>query len=171
MTLEVSIVGAATLKKVAARMASEGRKDLSREMGQALTRAAEPVRVSIAKEADEAMPSGGGYRSLLSRSLRHRISRRNGGQAAQVILATYADGTSERRDIKALNRGILRHPVFGRSRRVRSGSRAGTIMPNPWAVTSIRSGFHDRGTARAMDQAQAQLVEVIEDFAGRLASG
>ncbi len=169
MTLEVSIVGAATLKKVAAQMQAEGRKDLSREMGKALNQATQVVRVAIAEEADEVMPSEGGYRSLFSRSLRHRVSRRNGGQSAQLILATYADGTSERRDIKALNRGVLRHPVYGRSRRVKSGVRAGTIIPNPWAVTTIRAGFHTRGTAKAMDLAQAELTDVIENYAGRLA--
>jgi hypothetical protein len=71
----------------------------------------------------------------------------------------------------ALERGILRHPVFGRSRRLKLGTRAGTIIGNPWAVTTIRSGFHERGTANAMDAAQAALAEVVEDYAGRLAGG
>lgn len=171
MSLEVSIDGAATLKRVAAQMRDEGRKDLSKAMSKALSQAAEPVKREIAAEADKVMPSEGGYRSLLAKSLRWRMSRRAAGQVAQVVLRTYADGTSERRDIVALERGDLRHPVYGRSRRVKVGVRAGTIIRNPWAVTSIRPGFHERGTDNAMDEAQQALSEVVEDFAGRLAGG
>lgn len=171
MALEVSINGAATLHRVARQMLDEGRKDLSKEMSRALGKATEPVKAEIKDEANRVMPSEGGYRSLLTKSLRWRMSRRSAGQRAQVILTTYADGTSQRRDIVALERGILRHPVWGRSRRIKVGNRAGTIIGNPWSVTTIRSGFHERGTANAMDAAQAALVEVVEDFAGRLADG
>jgi hypothetical protein len=168
VALEVNINGAATLHRVAAQMRAEGRKDLSKSMSKALGQAVEPVKREIRQEAEKAMPSGGGYRSLLTQSLRWRMSRRNAGQQAQVILATYADGTSERRDIRALERGTLRHPVWGRSRKIKVGVRAGTIIGNPWAVTTIRSGFHERGTANAMDAAEQALAEVIEDYASRL---
>jgi hypothetical protein len=169
MALEVKITGAATFHQVAARMRAEGRKDLSRDMGAAIARAAEPVKVAITREAEKVMPNEGGYRELLTGSLKHRQSRRLAGQQAQVIIATYADGTKERRDIVALNKGNLRHPIFGRSYRYKVGARAGSIRRNGWAVTRIRAGFHDRGVAEAADLAQAQLIKVVEEFAGRLA--
>jgi hypothetical protein len=146
-------------------MRAEGNKDLSKAMGIALSRAAEPIKEAISAEAAKTMPSEGGYSDLLNASLRHRMSRRLAGQRAQVIIATYADGTKERRDVVALNKGNLRHPVFGRSRTGRRGER----LANPWAVTKIRPGFHDRGVADAMDRAQAALMDVVEDYAGRLA--
>lgn len=149
-------------------MRAEGRKDLSRDMGRAISRATDPVRVAIAAEAEKVMPSEGGYRDLLTASLRHRLSRRLGGQRAQIILATYADGTKERRDIVALNKGNLRHPIYGRSFRYKVGARAGSIRRNGWAVTKIRPGFHDRGVAQAMELAADALMDVVEDYAGRL---
>ena len=152
MGLEVTITGAATLKQVAAQIRAEGRKDLSRQMSTALTRAVEPVKVCITKEAGSAMPSG--YTALLTGSLRHRISRRSGGQQAQVILRTYADGKKERRDIGSLNNGVLRHPLFGRKKK--------------WYVTAVRPNFHERGTDKAADAAAAELAGVVEDFAARL---
>lgn len=168
MALEVSIKGAVTFHQVAARMRAEGHKDLSRQMATAISKAVEPVKVAIAAEADKVMPSEGGYRELIANSLKHRQSRRMGGQRAQIIVATYADGTKERRDVVALNKGNLRHPVFGRSYKLRTGNRAGTIRRNPWALTRIPSGFHDRGVAGALDGAQRELIRVVEDFAGRL---
>jgi hypothetical protein len=169
VSLEVRIEGAATFKRVAAQMRAEGRKDLSRAMGAALTAASIPVQEAVTDEAGAVMPSRGGYRDLLTGSLKHRLTRRLGGQSARLILTTYAEGTKERRDIVALNKGTLRHPVYGRSRRIKRGKRAGTSIPNPWAVTKIRSGFYDRGTAQAMELVQAAMVGVIEDYAARLA--
>lgn len=168
MSLEFRIEGAATLHKVAAQIYAEGRRNLAREMGNALSKAADPVKVSIRTEAVATMPKSGGYSALFSKSLRFRLERRNGAQQATAQLITYADGQGERRDIGALNRGNLRHPVFGRSRRLRSGVRAGNQRTNPWAVTSIRAGFHKRGTDHAMDEAQKQLGKVIDDYAKRL---
>ncbi len=164
MGLEVRVEGAASYHKLAAQMRAEGQKDLSREMGRALSLVADPVRKAIKAEAAKAMPSEGGYRALLTGSLKHRLSRRHAGQQAQVIVTTYAQGLKERRDVVALNRGTLRHPVWGRSRPGRRGER----IANPWSVTKITPGFHDRGTAEAMDLAQARLGEVVEDFAARL---
>jgi len=152
VVLEVSIQGAATFQRVAAQMRAEGRKDLSRQMGVALSRAVEPIKVSIAREADRVMPSG--YRDLLTGSLRHRLSRRNGGQQARVILATYADGKKERRDVGSLNKGALRHPLWGRKK--------------VWYVTAITPGFHDRGVEDAAEEASEALAAVVDDFAARL---
>jgi len=156
MSLEFRIEGAATLHKVAAQIYAEGRRNLAREMGKALSKAADPVKVSIRAEAVSTMPDSGGYSAVFSRSLKFRLERRNGSQQATVQLITYADGKGERRDIVALNRGVLRHPVFGH-------------RTSPWKVTSIRAGFHKRGTDHAMDEAQKQLGKVVDDFVKRLA--
>lgn len=168
MSLEFRIDGAATLHKVAKQIYFEGRRNLAREMGNALSKAADPVKVSIRSEAEATMPKHGGYSAVFSKSLRFRLERRNGVQQATAQLITYADGQGERRDIVALNRGNLRHPVFGRGRRLTQGVKKGNNVANPWAVTSIRAGFHKRGTDHAMGEAQKKLGEVIDSFAKRL---
>ena len=169
MSLELRIEGADTLRRVAAQMRAEGRKDLGREMGNALSKAADPVKLAIRESAGQTMPKTGGYSGLFSKSLRFRLDRRTGQQSASAQLITYADGEGERRDIRALEAGRLRHPVFGRSRRLRAGKRAGNLRANPWAVTGIRPGFHRRGTVHAMDEAQKQISTVIKNYAERLA--
>lgn len=168
-SLEIRVQGAANLRRVAEQIRSEGRKPLGREMATALSKALEPVKISIAKEADQVMPNRGGYNAVFSSSLRHRTSRRASGNQASVILTTYADGKKDRRDIGSLNQGNLRHPVFGRSRKIRRGNRTGTAQANPWAVTSIRPGFYNRGTDNAMDESEKQVLVVIDDLVRRLA--
>lgn len=152
MSLEVTLSGAAMLHKVAAQIRDEGRKDLSRQMSVALGKAVEPLKVSITREAAAAMPSG--YTDLLTGSLQHRMSRRNGGQMAQVTLRTHADGKKERRDLPSLEDGVLRHPLFGRKKK--------------WYVTRVRAGFHKRGTEMAADNAVEALGQVVDRFAAKL---
>lgn len=165
--LDVRISGGAQLHKVAADIRATGDKGLGREMGRALVATTKPLQREIAAEADRVMPQRGGYQELLSRSLRHKTSQRTGGRTASIRLITYADGTGERRDVESLEAGTLRHPVFGRSRTVRGRGR----VPNPWTVTKIKAGFHERGTQNAGDEAEKRLLGVLDDFAARLAKG
>lgn len=165
MTLEVRIEGAATLKRVAAKMRAEGNKDLSRDMGRALGKAADPIRNAIRESAAQTMPRSGGYDAAFDASLRFRVQRRESANTASLNLVTYADGTKERRDIRALEAGNLRHPIYGRSR---AGGRKGERFANPWSVTKIRAGFHKRGTDGAMDETQKAANTVIQDYAHRL---
>jgi hypothetical protein len=164
--MEFHIDGRARLHEVAKAIRATGDKGLGREMGKALAATTTPLREAIDAEAARVMPVGGGYQAVLSRSLRHKTSQRTGSRSATIRLITYADGTGERRDVEALEKGVLRHPVFGRSRNTRAGR-----VPNPWAITKIRSGFHQRGTANAGDEAQKRLLVVLDDFAARLTKG
>jgi len=154
MALEVRISGAQDFKKLAAQIRTEGRKDLSRQLDKALARTVVPVEKSIKLESAQTMPKSGGYAGEMSRSLRFKTQKRTGGNSASYSLITYADGKAERRDIRALEAGNLRHPIFGNRK--------------TWALTKIRPGFHKRGTDNAADEAAQQMDEVVREFAARL---
>lgn len=166
MAVTVRIEGSAELKRVAAQIKAQGGKGLGREMSAGLRKASRPVQDSVRREFAAALPSRGGYRATASKSQRFRTSVKSGARTGFVQLTTFAEGTSQRREIRALNAGVLRHPVYGRSRNTRTGRR-----PNPWAVTRIRSGFFDRGTDEARPLAEAAMRDVLDDFARRLAKG
>jgi len=166
MSLTAEIQGRAQLRRLAAAVKATGDKGLGKEMSAALRKATKPIEAAIRSEAEAVMPSQGGYRGVLSKSLKVRVSQRIGSRRAALELKTFATGTKERRDIGALNKGVLRHPVYGRSRPTRFGRQT-----NPWSVTRIRPDFHGRGTARAADDAQRELGKVMDDFAARLAKG
>lgn len=166
MGLAVQIQGRAEIRRLIAQVKATGDKGMARQMSAALRGTLKPVEAAIRREADAVMPESGGYREVLSKSLKFRAAGRASQRSATVMLKTYADGTGERRDIEALEDGILRHPVHGRSRMVR-----GRRVPSPWAVTKIRAGFHQRGTDNAGDEAEKRLAVVLDDFASRLAKG
>lgn len=162
--IDARITGAQQLREVAAHIRNTGDKGLGRQFSKALERAVEPVKKSIAESAERTMPSG--YAPTLARSMKHRRSTRSDARRATVVLATYADGKKERRDVPAMNAGRLAHPVFGRTRETRAG-----LIPNPWVRQRIRAGFHERGTEKAGDEAEKQILIVVDDFVQRLAEG
>lgn len=153
--LEVKIVGAATLAQVAAQIASEGRKDLSRQMSAALNQVTVPVRDRIKQEAASTLPKRGWYALTFTKSLRFRNNRRAGGNRATLSMITYADGKGERRDIQAVEDGRVRHPLFG-------------MRKFTWYETSVPPGFHRRATAHMSDDVVDALAVVVRDFSARL---
>jgi hypothetical protein len=165
--LDVRIEGSAGLKRLAAQIRATGDKGLGRQMADGLKRASQPVETSIRTEFAK-LPSKGGYSGVFSKSLRFRTTLRSETRSASFRLLTFADGTHERRDIKAIEGGRLRHPVFGRSGRIKKGVRAGTIFPKPWAVTTVKGGYHQRGTNNAADEAEREMSKVLDEFASRL---
>lgn len=151
--MDVRISGAAQIHALAKRIKQTGDTGLGREMAKALSQAVEPIGKAINEEATKVAPSG--YVEVLTRSLRHRRTVRGGRMQASVRLTTSAKGKTENRDLPSLNAGRLRHPVFGRRRK-------------PWTVTTITSGFYDRGTRKAADEAEKQLLVVLDEFTQRL---
>lgn len=161
--MDVQILGSAELKRLAAQIRAEGDKGLGREMGNALRKASTPVQQSIRQEY-QGLPTRGGYAGVFSKSLRFRATLRGAARTASYRLLTFADGTHERRDINRLEKGELRHPVYGRSRAGRSGRRTS----NPWATTTVRGDFHQRGTDNAADLAERQMTVVLREYSARL---
>lgn len=153
--MDLRIAGQAELRRIAAHIRATGDKGLGREFAKALEKAIEPVKQAIVEEAAETMPSG--YVETLTRSLKHRRTTRSAAREATVRLATHGEGKVERRDLPSLNKGVLRHPLFGRRRK--------------WYVTKIRPGFHDRAIERAGPAAEKAVLAVIDDFTDRLAKG
>lgn len=140
-----------------------GRKDLVKELNAGLARSVKPIQQAIRVEAEQVMPASGGYRALLTRSLRVRAAKGD----LRVRLLVSAKGKSEDRDVRRLNLGELRHPnPPGRFRRVR-----GRRVVNDWSTTRIRSGFVFRPFDKHADTVEKELAEALGNVAKKLAGG
>mgnify|MGYP000928117852 CR=1 FL=1 len=164
MGLDIRLAGINEVLKLAKQIRATGDKGLGREMARALNEAIEPVKTAIGASAERTMPSG--YAPVLTASLRHRRAQRTAARQASLRLTTIGEGVKEQRDLVRLNKGELRHPVFGRSRKTKRGRRK-----NPWATTKIQPGFHDAGVKNAGPEAEKRLGKVLDNFADRLAKG
>lgn len=165
--VSVRINGSPELRRVADGIRAAGAKGLGKELSAGLRKVAKPVQAAIKTSAEETMPKKGGYEAAFSKSLRFRTALRNARRDAFFRLTTFADGETERRDIRALEVGKLRHPVHGRTRPKRGGGR----QANPWSVTTVKAGFHERGIKDAAAEAERQMIPVLDEFADRLLKG
>jgi hypothetical protein len=161
--MQVTVTGQEKLRALAAHIRAEADKGLGRELSAALKRAAKPVQDAIQAEFTAVLPQRGGYRAVASKSVRFRTTLRANARAGSFRITTFAVGKAERRDIRRLNKGELRHPVYGRSRNTRHGR-----IPNPWATTRIEPNFHDRAISRSAGAVEKEMVKVLDEYAARL---
>lgn len=164
--MDVRITGAGDLATLQKALRQIGDKGLGRQLSRGLSKATDALPPAIRAEAGTVMPSG--YAPVLSRSLRFRRGVKAGRTTAEITYRVYGDGQKERRDVRTLNRGTLRHPVYGRSRRLKRGPKAGTIIRNPWAAQKVRSGFVDKPVDRLAPEIRRQMDAVVTDIANQI---
>lgn len=162
MALDLVLTGGPELRYVAHLLRKAALGDLEKKRRQAQRDAVKPLQREIKAEAAESLPKAGGYAATMARTV--RVSVRFGGSGAPVLQArVYATGKGELRDVRRVNAGTLRHPVFGRFRMTAKGWK-----PNQWKVTRVRPGFVTRPAERtwdavfkASDEAHRQYLEMI----------
>lgn len=161
--MDVQVNGWRAFQRLAADCKDAARKDLERELRRGLSGSTAPMRTAIRAAAAATMPSAGGYAAVLPSAL--RVTPRQSGLLLRLTVA--AKGAGEDRDVRALDAGRLRHPVYGRSRRGRGGRR----VPSPWAVTAIRPGFVTDTFDKTADAVLERLGEAVQTVADKIAGG
>lgn len=158
--MEIRVSGHRDLFSFATALHS-GSRELYGSVTRGLRNAAQIVADEVLDDPHAQMPSG--YRQAFTRSLEvkpevrlvssHRISVVGRG-------ASRAKG----RDVEKLNQGILRKPVFGRSRRLKNGG----SYKNPWAEQRIRAGWWDDPVKRATPRALAAIQASVDDVTKKI---
>jgi hypothetical protein len=143
------VTGQAQLRAVEARLSAAGPR-LSKENAQALAKVAPDIARAIRAEVPTHLPRRNGYAALLAGDLEFQANIKVG---RGMTLTVWANGKRERRDVPAINRGVLRHPVFG-NRQVWVAQRAG-----------VRKGFVDDGIRKA----EPLIVRSIRNAAEKVA--
>lgn len=163
--MDLHISGAREFFLLAADCRDAARTDLERELRAGLRRSVQPTQQAIRSAAERTMPAAGGYRAVLTPALRVTPKALS---VLGIQLTVAARGQGEDRDVKRLDGGELRHPVFGRSRR---GRRRGERIANPWSVTSIPPGFATKTFERQADAIVGRLGEAMQVVADKIAGG
>ena len=170
MGFQVSVSGGADLTAVRRQLRAAGDRQLSRRMSAGLQRAAKPLQPAVKASAARLLPSG--YAPLMSRSVRVRATARERRGAASVHLTVTAKGKTEKRDVNRVNAGTLRHPVFGRTRKLRHHARhRATSKANPWVAQRVRRGFVDRPVDRLGPDVEREMHAVVDWVADVITKG
>ncbi len=156
MPLEGSITGQvdlAHLQELLHRVPEKLRAELTKGVRTALA----PLEAEV-KAAEEArMPQRFGPILAGSTKVTKRVT---GGDDIKATVKVSAKGISAERDVRRMNLGELRHPVFGRYRMTKHGR-----VKNPWSVTTVVPGMVDE----PMESVRRRAVENAQDARDRVA--
>jgi hypothetical protein len=147
--IDVEVIGAEQLVRLAAAVKLYGDKELRKDMLRGLRNAAKPMATSIKEEAAAVLPKGGGLNEWVAKSPISPRTRTTGKSAGVRIT-----GRKTGHDLEAINRGRVRHPTYGHS---------------PWVSETVSSGWWERGALKKEGLVRRDLIVAMEEVAAKIA--
>lgn len=128
-----------------ARALREADKDLKRKTTAAMRKAAKPAGLRTIEKASEAMPRRGGFADYLQAQGRvgFGTSLRDSGSSLSMLLRHKGV------DLRRLERGILRHPVFGNR--------------DVWATTKVPAGEFGKAFEQEVPPIRQAVLDAAQD--------
>ncbi len=138
--------GLQELRVIAGRLRKAAARDLTYELRKAQRKAFQPLQKEIKAEAEATLPKLGGYNVIMSKAVKVTVTTGAGRTALNARV--YATGKGEERDVRQVNAGILRHPLFGHRR--------------SWHTTRVRAGFVDRPVKALSDRVLKECADAAQ---------
>lgn len=151
----VRIVGAADLRRCADDLRKASRTDLLKEVLRGIGRAVGPIRKAVRTAAGTHLPSG--YAPVLLKSPLQLKTKSATGRTARVELTATAMGKGEKRDVASLDRGHLRHPLWGRRAH--------------WFDTGVKAGFVSDTVKSELPLVKKEIGAAIDAVVAKLERG
>lgn len=152
MPVDLRVEGADQLTKLAADLKAVGAKELRRDLLRGIQQATKELKDAAKKAALDNLPKRGGLNEFVA-SAKFATRVRTSGRSPGVSIVASKSG----HDLAAMDRGRLRHPVYG-NRRL-------------WVTQTITPGWFTDAMRDAAQPVRAELLNVLDDIAGRLARG
>lgn len=152
MAAELRVEGADKFGKLAKALRDLGDKELRTELYRGINRAVKPLTESVKKETPSFLPRR--YAFELAKSLRVRARRRAGRDPAVYLVAKAKTSRGKERDLASLNRGRLRHPLYGNRRY--------------WFDQDVSPNWWDDPLLEGAEQVREEIVNVLDEIGQRL---
>lgn len=167
--MRVRVEGTQQLDRIARVLTEKGNsKALKRRMSKAFKKAAEPITRDQVKNLAEKLPKRGGAAETISAGTRTTV--RTNWAAATVTISDTWPG----HDIKAIERGILRHPTF--EHRISlfgpSAAHGGAVVgrrSGEWHVTKVPVGILEEPFVAHKPEVVAELAKEMDVLAEEIA--
>ncbi len=138
--------GLQELRVIASRLRKAAARDLVVELRKAQRKAFQPLQKEIKAEALATLPKLGSYNAVMSKAV--KVSVTTGVGRTALNARVYAKGKGEERDVRQVNAGILRHPLFGHRK--------------SWHTTRVRPGFVDRPVKALSDRVLKECADAAQ---------
>jgi len=151
---DLEITGTEQFVRVAKALNAQGSagKGLKRELMTAVKKAAKPMEDEVRDHVAQYLPSG--YAPVIAKGLVVRPSQSTRGRSIGLKLIGHAKGRSKRRHIRVIDRGTLRHPVFGNT--------------EVWVDQRVRPGFWSKPLAAAREKPAKEIRRAIQAVARKI---
>lgn len=136
--------GAEEFKKAAQALNAAADKTLRREVYAGFRRAAKPLGIRVIASASEEMPHRGGLSMRIAASKMGQANSTTGRNPSVTLNFRSAQGY----DLAAMDKGMLRHPVFGQS---------------VWVTQPIRAGAFTRPFNAGADGVRKEMLTALRN--------
>lgn len=149
----MQITGAAQLGALAKVLKDAGDKDLRKELLRGLQKAGRPLKAAAKEAAVKGLPSSGGLNDYVAAG-QFAVRTRTGARNPGIRLV----GKKKGHDIRATDRGRLRHPVWGH---------------DWWVTQDIKPGWWtDAMTSdRVLAPVRRDVLDAMQAVAAKIARG
>ena len=117
-------------------------KSVARDLRKRLREVGKPLTQGVVEDGPEGLPSSGGLADWL------RASKGSLSMTATRLEIKLARGGKH--DLNAINRGQLRHPIYGNRK--------------AWALQGVASGTYDKAFDKHAEQALPEVARVLDDI-------
>ena len=152
MVVELSVQGAKVFGQVARALRQSGDKELRKELYAGINRAVKPLTQAVKGDTNRYLPRA--YAVELSKSLKVRARRRAGQNPSIYLIGTAKTHRGKQRDLASLNRGRLRHPLYGDR--------------NYWFDQSVKPDWWDDPLRRNVDEVRVEVARVLDDVGNKI---
>lgn len=148
MPVDVRVTGANQLADLAKQLKAIGNNDLRKELLAGIRKAAKPMAQSAKDRAERELPKAGGLNEVVAKSKFSTRTRTAGRTPGVRVVA------SNPHDIKALDRGRLRHPVYGNR--------------NAWVTQKVTPGWFTDAMLDNADEVRREILAALDRVARKL---
>lgn len=149
MPADLTVRGAENLAGIARALKEAGNGELRRELFKGLNRATKPLKADVKQSAIQLLPSRGGLNTIVANA-KLTTSNRASGKNPGVRLTAKSQG----HNLPPIDRGMVRHPVFGRR--------------SVWVLQPVTPGFFTKPLNAGVGKVRLELLDVLDDIARKV---
>lgn len=170
--MSVTVRGGDRFHRVARKLRTAAdSKALVREMRKGILDAVPALKDAVRERAADYLPDR--YAAELVPSLRMTTVTTTSGDQVTVRLTVRARGKGGHpRQVGDVEDGLLRHPVWGRTRALRRHAvHRSTSKPNPWVAQRVRPGFVTEPMGDKQPAVRRQIEAAVDRVLDKITEG